>query len=78
MGPIYLFMERSFEPPAWFEQVEPERGGRLCSQRVASRVRHTDDQHPCARLAGELWIPLDSIKLVHFLHEGWQPFSRQV
>ena len=21
-------MERSFEPPAWFEQVEPERGGR--------------------------------------------------
>ena len=29
MGPIYLFMERSFEPPARFEQVKPERGGRL-------------------------------------------------
>ena len=28
MGPIYLFMERSFEPPAQFEQVELERGGR--------------------------------------------------
>ena len=32
-------MERSFEPPARFEQVEPERGGRtLCNRRHGGAV----------------------------------------
>ena len=40
MGPIYLFMERSFEPPARFEQVEPERGGRLGVTKMPSLSRY--------------------------------------
>ena len=37
MGPIYLFMERSFEPPAQFEQVRTGARGAMKSRRGARK-----------------------------------------